>query len=166
MGHNVAHERRVVSLDKWRRLAPHPTAFFASSRSFSTLFQLRAVFGAPIALSKRSASFDFEKPRGATCDDANRCEPSFGKVPTNSIVIIETITCLSEPPTDRLGDFATLFGPQNSVAFAPSSANPSLEVLTSAYLPFRAGERITVTLGGKSETIGSCSITGRVPPEG
>ena len=47
-----------------RRTKSQTAAFSASSFIFSTVFQLRAVFGTPIHLSKRSASFDCEKPFG------------------------------------------------------------------------------------------------------
>ena len=46
------------------RRTTQPRAFSASSLSFSTVFQLRAVFGTPIHLSKRTASVDCEKPFG------------------------------------------------------------------------------------------------------
>ena len=108
----------------------------------------------------------FRAVDSAVCNDASRCELSFGKAPRNSIVIVETITCISERPIDPLGNFAVMNGAAGPLAFVAPSANPALKVLTSAYLPVRGDERITIMLGGKSETTGVCAIGGRVLPEG
>ena len=96
---------------------------------------------------------------------ASGCNINFGQVPNNTILIIETVSCASKPLNDPEKDGASVtVNGQRFVGFVPPSANPNIKLLTSAYLPFRAGEGPAVALGGQSETSGVCNLTGRLLP--